>query len=174
MKILKAIVNGIDRSERVCIILAGAGLFLMTVLTVYETVARYAFRAPVEWAVEIPSYASIWATALALAFTQKVRGHIAVGAFISRLSNKNRGRFSILLLTFYLGTIIFVTWAVFRVLQLYIVESRFSIVMKVPLFIPTLVIFIGFILLDLQVILDFTQALKAARKGTEFQMAKGD
>ncbi len=174
MKILKAVANGIDRSERFCAILAGAGLFTMTILTVYETLARYAFRAPPEWAIEVPGFAAIWATALALAFTQKVRGHIAVGAFISRLSNKNRGKFSILLMTFYFGTVMFVTWAVFRVLQIYILEWRLSIVMKAPMFIPALVIFIGFILLDLQVILDLVQAVKAARKGTEFQMAKGD
>ncbi len=174
MKILKAIVNGIDKAEYISVAFAGVGLFLMTILTVYETVARYAFRAPVEWAVETPGYASILCTALALAFTQKVRGHIAVGAFISRASNKKRGKISLFLLAFYFGTIMFVTWSVFRVLVMYIVDWRLSLVMRVPLFIPALIIFIGFVLLDLQVIIDFTQALKAARHGTQFEMAKGD
>lgn len=170
----KALDNALDRTEKFCIYLAGAGLFVMTVITVYETIARYAFRAPVEWAVEMPGYASIWATGLALAFTQKVRGHIAVGAFISKLSNKARGTFSIFLLTLYLGTIVYVTYALFSVTGMYIAENRYSHVLHVPLSIPTIIILIGFIILDLQVIRDIVQAVKAARYGTPFEMAKGD
>ncbi len=174
LKIFRAIANLIDRAEHVSIMLTGSVMFLMMSLTVYETLARYAFRAPVEWAIEVPGYTLTLCTAFALAFTQKVRGHIAVGFLEARLSTKSKGRLGTFLLPIYLGIILFITCGVFRLLQLSLSEWLFSNVMHVPLFIPNVIMFIGFILLDLQVIVDLAHAVSAVRKGTEFRMVKGE
>ena len=103
MKALRTIANVIDRSEEICIRLAAGVMFLMVIFIVIETLSRYLARAPIVEAIELSEYALTWSTALALAFTQKIRGHIAVGFLEMRLSPRARGRVSAVLYPIYLG-----------------------------------------------------------------------
>jgi len=146
----------------------------MVVLVVYETLARYLFRAPVDWAIEIPTFMLTWVTAFALAYTQKVRGHIAVGIVEERLSPKRRGKLSAVLFPVYFTVVVFLTWAAFRLAWVSLTEWRLSQVMRIPLVIPHSFIFIGFVLLCLQLTVDLVQAIGAARRGAEYRMTKGE
>lgn len=174
MRILAAVAGVIERLGRVAVILAGAVMFLIVIMIVYETLARYLFRAPPEWSIEIPGYMQTFITAMALAFTQQVKGHISVGFFEMHLSPKNRGRMSAVLYTVYFVAVNLLAWATFVRMSTSLAEGRLSTVMQIPLFIPELIIFIGFVLLALQVMLDMVRGIDAARKGVEFRMTKGD
>jgi len=46
--------------------------------------------------------------------------------------------------------------------------------MEVPLFIPQLIIFVGFAVLSLAVMVDLARAISAARKSAEYGMTKGE
>ena len=174
MRALRSIASIIDRLGGVGIWIAVSALFVMVMLTVFETLARYLFNAPVIWAIEIPEYTLTFATAGALAYTQKVRGHIAVGLVEARLRPSRRGKLSAVLYPVYLAVVLFITWAAFRLMWKSLIEWRLSDTMEVPLFIPYLMIFIGFAVLSLAVMVDLARAISAARKGAEYRMTKGE
>ena len=174
MEVLRKIANGIDRTENIFIWLAATIIFLMIVFIVIETLSRYLFRAPITEAIELAEYTLAFATALALAFTQKVRGHVAVGFLETKLSPRARGKVSAVFLPVYLAVVVFITWAAFRLMYLSITEWRLSWTMKVPMFIPESIIFIGFVLLGLQVTVDMFRAFSAVRRGEEYRMTKGE
>ena len=131
----------------------------MAVLTCYETIARYAFRAPVIWAIEVPEFLLTIGTAMALAYTQEVRGHISIGLIESRLPLRPRNILTIVLYPLYLGIVIFLTWSVFRLTITSIVEGRASTTLEIPLVIPLSFIVIGIGILCLQVIVDIAKAI---------------
>jgi len=149
-------------------------MFLMVIFIVIETLSRYLARAPIVEAIELSEYALTWCTALALAFTQKIRGHIAVGFLEMRLSPRARGRVSAVLYPIYLAVVVFITWAIFRLMRVHLVEGVSSDVMHMPFFVPDLFLFIGFTLLCLQLIVDASKAINAAKTGAEFRLTKGE
>jgi TRAP-type C4-dicarboxylate transport system permease small subunit len=153
---LKAIV------ERLTLLGAGiaaASLFLMVIMTVLGAVSRYLFGAPLSWAMELPSYSLALCTALALAYTQKVRGHIAVDFMEGHLSGRGRAWLHVLLYPVYFAVVLFVTAAAFRLMRAALIEGRFSDVLRFPLFVLHVFIFVGFLLYCLQLILDFRLAI---------------
>lgn len=164
----------IGRLEQAGLIIAAVAMFIIVILTVCETLARYLFRSPVSWAIEMPSYTMTLCTAFALAYTQKVRGHIAVGLIDEHLSPINRGRLSVCLYPIYITVVLFITSATFRLMWISFVEWRLSDVLKLPLFLPQLVIFAGFVLFSLQLIMEFTEAISAVSRKAEYRMTKGE
>jgi len=131
----------------------------MVMMTVVGAVSRYLFRAPLSWAMELPSYSLTLCSALALAYTQKVRGHIAVDFIEEQLSRKARAWLHVLLYPVYLAVVLFVTAAALRLRIVALIEGRVSDVLRFPLFILHLFIFVGFLLYCLQLILDFQHAI---------------
>lgn len=149
----------VERLTSLGVGMAAAALFLMVIMTVLGAVSRYLFRAPISWAMELPSYSLTLCTALALAYTQRVRGHIAVDFIEEHMSRKARAWLHVLLYPVYLAVVLFVTAAAFRLMRVALIEGRFSDVLRFPLFILHLFIFVGFLLYSLQLILDFRLAV---------------
>lgn len=161
MRALRLVTRVIDRLDWAGVAIAGVALLLMAVLTGYETLARYLFRAPVSWAIEIPQYLLTLGTALALAYTQQVRGHISVGFIESRLPPVGKNILTVALYPIYFALVIFLTWAALRMARISLVESRYSTTLHLPLAIPQLFIVIGAIMLCLQVLVDMGRAIGA-------------
>lgn len=161
MKVLRQVVRVVHRLDWLGVGLAGSAILVMAVLTGYETLARYVFRAPVAWAIEIPEYLLTLGTALALAYTQQVRGHISVGFIESRLTPAGRSILTVALYPVYFAVVVFMCLAALRMVRLSLAEGRFSTTLHLPLVVPQLFIIIGAIVLGLQVAVDTGQAIGA-------------
>jgi TRAP-type C4-dicarboxylate transport system permease small subunit len=149
-------------------------MFVMVIMIVCETMSRYVFRAPFSWAIELPSYAMTFCTALALAFTQQVRGHIAVEVLEEYLPAHAKAKLGLFLYPTYLAVVLFVTAASFRLMRTSFTEWRLTEVLELPLFIPHSFIFFGFVGLCLQLFLDLGQTISEVRRGREEETRNGE
>jgi C4-dicarboxylate transporter, DctQ subunit len=147
---------------------------LMVVLILTETMARYLFNSPLNWAIELPSYLQIVCTAFGLAYAQKMRSHIAVGLLEARIKNiKVLATFTSCLLVLYFIMVVFITTGIFFAFLDYVTEDRRSIIIQLPLMIPQGVILFGFILYGIQLIVDFIDEVQTARTGRTFGKSHG-
>ena len=161
MKIVKLADVAIEWLEQWAIVIAASAILLIAIVVGYGTISRYVFHSPVSWTNEISQYMAALATALALAYTQRVKGHIAVGLVESLLSPKARGILTLVLYPIYLALVVFLTMSAVRLARLCIIEWRFSSTMlETPLIIPQSFIVIGFSLLCLQVMADLGKAIR--------------
>ena len=160
MAIFKRISAVITAINKFFVALAAGGLFIMVVLIVYGTVARYLFRSPALWAIELPSYVLAWSTALALAYTQSVKGHIAVSIVVEFLSAANKAKLASYIFPVYFAVAFLAACACIRLAWLSLIEWRVSDVLKFPLFLPHLFIAVGFSFLVLEVGVQLVQAMK--------------
>jgi TRAP-type C4-dicarboxylate transport system permease small subunit len=164
----------VTRLNSIGVTLAAIGMFAMVVMIVCETLSRYLFRAPFSWAIELPSYAMTFSTALALAFTQEVRGHIAVEVVEEFFSDRAKAKLGLFLYPTYLAVVLFITAASFRLMKTSFTEWRLTEVMRFPLFIPHSFIFCGFVVLCLQLLLDLGQTISKVRRGGKRDTVNGE
>ena len=165
MRIFRKIEIIVSRLENLGIVLAAGSMLLLVVLTVIETLSRYLFRSPLVWAIEVPSYLLTVSTGLALAYTQKVKGHIAVGIAEECLSRRNMDKLNVFVTPLYLAAVTFLSVAGFILMWKSFVEWRVSDVMYIPLFLPQASIFVGFTLLWFRVIVDLGETINRLRDG---------
>jgi TRAP-type C4-dicarboxylate transport system permease small subunit len=66
-------------------IVGSAFLLLMSLATLVNVIARYAFNSPISWAEEVARYAFIWMVFIGAAVCTKRSRHIAVDAVVSAL-----------------------------------------------------------------------------------------
>ena len=67
-----------------------AFIVIMMLITVVHAVGRYAFDQPIKGLVDLSSYLLVLSAFLVGAYTMAVKGHIAMGIFVDRLSQKPR------------------------------------------------------------------------------------
>lgn len=173
MRTLRLIGNIIERLSWVGIVLGGTGIFALVIATVYASFARYLFHAPPMWIGEAAGYTAVWSVAWALAYTQKVRGHIAVDIIGSWLSPRAKAKLNVCVYLIYFAVIVFITWAAFGLMRVSLIEWRLTMVMEYPLFIMHLIISVGLALICLQVMVDLAQAVGTVKSRTEFRATKG-
>jgi TRAP-type C4-dicarboxylate transport system permease small subunit len=161
MKVLNAINEFI---VKVAVVIAQVSL--ASLLIFVETLARYLFDRPIAWMIEVPCFLQSIATAMALAYTQKVRGHIAVGIVESQLKDpKKLAAFSALLLPIYIVIVAFITGGVFEMFKTTVLEHRTSIGLQLPLIIPHAFMLVGFVMYLLQLIIDLYEEIFTWRTG---------
>jgi TRAP-type C4-dicarboxylate transport system permease small subunit len=152
MKVLNKINDFI---MKIAVLVAQVSLGAMLLLVFVETLARYLFDSPIAIA-----------TATALAYTQKVRGHIAVGIVESQLKDPRKlAAFSAILLPIYIVIVAFITVGVFEMFWATVLEHRTSIGLQIPLIIPHAFILVGFVMFLLQLVIDFIEEIFTWRTG---------
>ena len=155
-----------DFIVKIALFIAAVSLAVLVSLVFIETLARYLFHSPIDWAIEVPCFLQVIATAMGLAYTQKVGGHIAVGIVESRIKNpRTLAAFSACLLPIYIVIVAFITVGVFLMFQTTVVEHRTSLGLQFPLIIPHAFILVGFVMYLLQLIVDFLGEIKTVRTG---------
>ena len=86
-----------------------ACLFGMVALTCVDVVGRY-FKHPLFGSVELVTFLSVLAVAMALPFTHETKGHIGVELFMRRLPRKTRGVIDLGTGILSLGLFALLTW----------------------------------------------------------------
>lgn len=134
--------------------LLGAALLVSVACAVfYEVVARYIFRSPTEWSLELTTYALVWCGFFGAAYALKRGRHVRVDLLLDRLPPPvQRGLelyTDLLALAFCL---LLVGEGARFVYQSYITEAASVSPLRVPLFIPELAVPAGGALLALQLL----------------------
>ena len=139
---------------------AAVGMLLLLSLLVFASVvARYGFNRPIGFTDEVSGYLSVSLIFFGLAYTLKENGHIRVEIIVSRLSPRLTQTLQLILI------IVGFAWAVplaFGVWQLWFryfdEEVKSWGGLQIPLWIPSLTLVIGAVLLLLQLVVEFLKS----------------
>lgn len=139
-------------------------LFIISLLTFYEVLMRYFFKAPTTWSIDYSIYLIMWGTFLGAAFTLKAGSHIYVDIILMRFPEKMR---KIITVGIYCLIIIFcliLAWRGFvSCLNAYQYKEITLSYTRTPLYIPLLSIPIGAVLMVLETVREIIQSFNPGR-----------
>ena len=142
-------------------ILSGILIVLMSFIASYGVIRRYAFKSPEPYSYELNMMFLLWTFVLALAYLEKLDGHLRVDFFVVVLPKKIRAFFlnviGPLLGFIFCAVLTYEGWAV-ALYSLEIGEKSMS-VWAVPLFPVKIVIPIGYGLLCIVLLLKTVQRI---------------
>ena len=152
--------------EEKLIIVCAAILFFMMSLTALDVVMRYLFNRPIQGTYELMEFSLVGASALAFAYVQRVRQHIAISLITDRLSLKWRKLIDIVVLILTLVILILLTWrtGLTAFTSLMTGETTFGII-AFPVGPAKSVVPVGLGLLCLRVIVQIGEDITGVGKG---------
>ena len=116
----------------------------------YEVLARFIFRAPTEWSLELSCYALVWSAFLGAAYTLDNDQHVKVEVLTERLPGKLRRLTEILAYLAGLAFCALATWkGLGHVRVSYINEHTSNTPLSVPMYTVELAVPVGMLLLAL-------------------------
>jgi TRAP-type C4-dicarboxylate transport system permease small subunit len=152
--------NWVDRLSRFGALLGGWCLAIMAAMVSYEVVVRYFFNMPTIWSEELSIYCMLGSSFLGGAHLLKKDGHIRVDMLINSLPP--RKAMALHLTTSLLGILLFgVAFGQGLRIVLQSFEQDFlSVPMRIPMFIPQMIIPLGALLFILQLIVMVNEDIK--------------
>jgi len=140
--------------------MASSFVLIMVLLISYDVIARYIFNAPTIWADEISGYLLVGIVFLGLGYGLETGAHISVDLIIDMLSPKKHHSVHLATDILTLLIVIMFTWESFVVVLRSYNEGKIALsLLLTPLYLPQLLIPIGFAVLCLQLILEIFQLL---------------
>ena len=142
--ILKAYVRFSNAVVSIGGYVAGILIFLISVMVFYEIVARSVFNAPTIWANELSVYALIGSGLLGAGYTLVGDGHIRVDVVLERVSDRTSRILHTF--TYFLGLIfalVLLIYGVELVAKTYLIGLTSASLLRVPMYIPYLLIPVG-------------------------------
>ena len=77
-------------------VLAGGSMAVMVILTTYQVITRYVFKAPSTWSEELVGYLFGWSTLFGATIVSGERGHMNIPILVDRMNPPLRKAFHIL------------------------------------------------------------------------------
>ncbi|MFH1758713.1 MAG: TRAP transporter small permease [Pseudomonadota bacterium] len=139
---------------------------LMMILVVVEVFMRYVMQKPLMIADEFSAYMLVAISYLGLAYTWKQGGHVRITLLVGRLHSSRASWVRLFTLILAFLFLLSLTQAGYTMI-VYALEAdlRSETFFTFPLFWPQLTVFIGFILLTLQLALEIVRAIAGIRAG---------
>ncbi len=81
--------------DKLLSVLAGGSMAVMVILTTYQVITRYIFKAPSTWSEELVGYLFGWSTMFGATIVSGERGHMRIPIIIDRFSPTLRKAFHI-------------------------------------------------------------------------------
>lgn len=147
-------------------------LFSATMITCYAVVMRYVFNAPPLWSEEIVCYMQVWLTFLGISYVARdTSNFIRFDMVYTKLSEKGRAVLDLIvpvICMILVGTVFFTSFKWVLQLQKY---GGVSVILKIPNYIPRIIMPISFLLLFLRYL---GHLVKAILHIQELSAGKGD
>lgn len=134
--------------------IAGLLIMLTTFMTCYEVISRAFFNSPTIWATELSIYCIIGSCFLGSAYAVRTYSHITVDLFINFVSSKWKK-----ILAYFSNSaglvfsMVFAYYSFFQVKQSFELGVTSASLLRIPMWIPESLLFIGGILMSLAFIL---------------------
>ena len=125
-------------------------LAAMTLITFSQVVARYVFNAGAVWALELTEFLFAWLVLFGMSYGVRVGAHIGVDLLVKNLPQRTQkivGMVGVVLCMVYAAVLFKGGWDTVSLLLLIGIEAED---LPVPLWVPTLILPIGFALLFLR------------------------
>jgi C4-dicarboxylate transporter DctQ subunit len=154
-----AIVRMMKKLNGFLVIISSTCMCIMVLVIVHGVFMRYVLHQPKAYSVELSSFAMMPVIAFALAYTQKVRGHVRVDLFLMYLPAKIQKVLNLLTLTIFLLYAASLMWAGWELTSMHFSKHMHSIDARIPLWWVSSIFFIGFASLFIQLLLDIGEAI---------------
>jgi C4-dicarboxylate transporter DctQ subunit len=133
-------------------------VFIMMLSIVYDVAMRHVFDNPTIWADEVSGYFLVAITFLGAAYTLTVDGHIRIETFVERLKKKKKKGFELIINILSLSFLVVFGVQAFRLtVDSYMSGTRAPTLLRMPYYIPQLLIAIGLTWLCLQMVIRILQ-----------------
>lgn len=141
---MKKVYDMFDMLIRLGAYIAGFLIILTTAMVFYEVISRSFFHQPTSWATELSIYAIIWSCFLGSAFAVRTYSHITVDLLINNVDDRIKTLLAYI--SNALGLVFSVIFTVFgylHVIKTFELGVTSSSLLRVPMYIPELVLPIG-------------------------------
>ena len=146
-------------------LIGAALLFIVTLTTFYEVIARYLLDRPTSWSLDYGIYMVMWGTFLGAGYTLKWRGHICVEVLVEKLSNKWRRILKVFVYALSLVFCFILAWrGLVSCIEAYQYKEVTLSYSRTPLYVPMLSIPIGSALMVLEIV---SQLIGMFQEGAE-------
>jgi TRAP-type C4-dicarboxylate transport system permease small subunit len=164
----RVLVETINRViNKVLISIGGLIGFLMMFLVVSNVVGRYLLL-PIEGTLEIVELSIVFIVFLSVAYTQIASGHVKVTLLTSSLSHGLRTRLDYFIIVICLFVSICFCLGAFRAALDSWVFKETTIGVDIPVYPAKMVIFLGFLLFSVQMLLELFQRIKPKGKTPDY------
>jgi TRAP-type C4-dicarboxylate transport system permease small subunit len=162
METFKAIRSFVERTIRFVATIGMVFVLPLMLITTADVVGRGFFNKPIAGTFELSEYMLAVIILLGAAYTQQVKGHVAVDFLTSKFSNKTQALCQALVLFFSLFIVTILVWQGF---MLGIEEKGVTDQLRIPRAPFKILVGIGGCLLWLQLLFDFIDSMtKVARR----------
>lgn len=152
------LVRGINKLSWVGEILAEIGACVLAVVVIWGVVLTYAFKSSDTFSVEMSEYLLVFICFASIPYILREGRHVRVDALVEVLSPKSRSRVELVSSILALGFCALVVWKAAGVTLLnYERGFRSASLVSLPLWIPYLIITLGFLILTLQYIVQIRE-----------------
>jgi len=170
MKAIRAVVRTIDSISRWTGRIVQFLIFILTVVMVYEVIARYVFNAPTIWAMELSGYLMTVFVALGGAYVLLRDGHINVDVLYSRLNVRKKATLDVFTsVLFFLFLYFFFTLAAEQAIISFNSMQTSGTIWDPPIWPLKILVAVGVGLVLLQGVSKFIRNLVVAITGTPME-----
>ncbi len=150
-RLMNGLVRGINRLSWFGEVLSEIGTCVLAVVVIWGVVLTYVFKSSDVFSVEMSEYLLIFICFASIPYILREGRHVRVDALVELLSPKSRSRVELIASILAMGFCVLVVWKAAGVTLLnYQRGFRSASLVSLPLWIPYLIITLGFLLLTLQ------------------------
>lgn len=141
---MKKVYNFFDHLIKWGAYIAGILILITTVMTFYEVLSRSFFNKPTSWATELSIYAILGSCFLGSAFAVRTYSHITVDLLINNVNDRMKTVLAYISNTLGLVfSIIFTLYGFLHVMKTYSLGITSSSLLRIPMYLPELVLPVG-------------------------------
>lgn len=156
----------IDLIELALVRVSMLSLLLMMFIIFFDVFGRFVFNTPITGAKEVIEFTMIFLVYFGLSYTQSKNGHVGMDLFID-IFKRNKGKFYYFLLT--INSLVSISVAAFLIIFSYSATLNvykrgvLSIYLQWPMWIMSLAMLLGMVLLLIRLLKEFTLAIKSSK-----------
>jgi C4-dicarboxylate transporter DctQ subunit len=152
-RLMNGLLRGINKLSWLGETLAEIGTCVLAVVVIWGVVLTYVFKSSDIFSVEMSEYLLVFICFVSIPYILREGRHVRVDALVELLSPKSRWRVELIASILAMGFCVLVVWKAAGVTLLnYQRGFRSASLVSLPLWIPYLIITLGFLILSLQYI----------------------
>jgi C4-dicarboxylate transporter DctQ subunit len=152
-RLMNGLLRGINKLSWLGETLAEIGTCVLAVVVIWGVVLTYVFKSSDIFSVEMSEYLLVFICFVSIPYILREGRHVRVDALVQLLSPKSRWRVELIASILAMGFCVLVVWKAAGVTLLnYQRGFRSASLVSLPLWIPYLIITLGFLILSLQYI----------------------
>jgi C4-dicarboxylate transporter DctQ subunit len=152
-RLMNGLLRGINKLSWLGETLAEIGTCVLAVVVIWGVVLTYVFKSSDIFSVEMSEYLLVFICFISIPYILREGRHVRVDALVQLLSPKSRWRVELIASILAMGFCVLVVWKAAGVTLLnYQRGFRSASLVSLPLWIPYLIITLGFLILSLQYI----------------------